>query len=71
MTGPEHWYCGRAPHTDMERRQAETEAAYAREEEAERRARFDEHPLWGQANRKTNCEASNYENINQTRSRVY
>jgi len=30
----------------MERRQAETEAAYAREEEAERRARFDEHPLW-------------------------
>ena len=45
MTGPEHWYCGLAPHTDMERRQAETEAAYAREEVAERRARFDEHPL--------------------------
>ena len=44
MTGCEHWFSGRAPLTDMERRQAETEAMYAREEEAERLARFDEHP---------------------------
>lgn len=45
MAGCENWFCGRAPLTDMERRQAEAEAMYAREEEAERRARFDEAPV--------------------------
>ena len=70
MTGPEHWYCGRAPHTDMERRQAETEAAYAREEEAERRARFDEHPPNG-VNTKSEKFKVNAGDDNQTRSRVY
>ncbi len=45
MHGPENWHCGLAPHTEMEIRQAELDVMYAREEAAERRARFDEVPV--------------------------
>jgi len=32
MSDCQHWYCGLAPHTPMERSQAETEAMYERED---------------------------------------
>ena len=44
MPGPENWYFGQAPHTEIEIRQAELDVLYARQDEAERRARFDEAP---------------------------
>lgn len=39
-----NWFLGLAPHTPMEFSQARTEAMYAAEDEADRRARFEEAP---------------------------
>ena len=44
MHGPENWHCGLAPHIEIEIRQAELDVLYARQNEAERRARFEEAP---------------------------
>ena len=44
MPSPENWYCGLAPHTEIEIRQAELDVLYARQDGAERRARFEEAP---------------------------
>lgn len=40
MTDCKHWYSGRFPTTDIERRQAQVEEIYAREEARERDGRF-------------------------------
>lgn len=45
MTDFRDWYMGLAPATDAERKQAEVEAMYRRQDEANRR--FDEAPIVG------------------------
>ena len=42
MNDSRHWFMGLAPGTWQERRQAETEAMYAREDESLERERFEE-----------------------------
>ena len=44
MDNCRHWFCGLAPHTEMERLQAQVEAMYERDDQCLKQQRFIESP---------------------------